>query len=213
MDILHKLNILIHIFCGTIALIIGGAALVVNKSKPIHKKIGTIFLIFLSVVIVTALSGVFLFKRNNFLLVITILSGYFGFSGFRTLKTKSNKPKLFDISISLIAVSTVFYFLYYVKTIGMIWQPVIIYSTVGTLLMVVGYDFLRYFIPHSKYQRLWFYEHIFKMIGAYSALLSAFSGTVLSEYQPYSQILPSIFGTFLQIAFIVYFYRKSSFVS
>jgi hypothetical protein len=68
---------------------------------------------------------------------------------------------------------------------------------------------LRYFIPKAKYQKLWFYEHIYKMIGAFTALLSAFSGTVLYAYQPYSQILPSVFGTLLQIGFITYYYRKN----
>lgn len=53
------------------------------------------------------------------------------------------------------------------------------------------------------------YEHIFKMIGAFTALLSAFSGTVFSKYQPYSQFLPSVFGTGLQIGFIVYYFRKN----
>jgi glucose uptake protein GlcU len=144
------------------------------------------------------------------LLVITVLSGYFGFSGFRTLQTKSNEPHLLDISVAILSISTVFYFLYYFKTIGMIWNPVVIYSTIGTLMGVISYDFLRYFIPKSKYQKLWLYEHIFKMIGAFSALLSAFSGTVLYMYKPYSQILPSVFGTLLQIGFIVYYYRKFS---
>jgi hypothetical protein len=32
------------------------------------------------------------------------------------------------------------------------------------------------------------------MIGAFTALLAAFTGTVFSAYQPYSQIIPSVFG-------------------
>lgn len=91
----------------------------------------------------------------------------------------------------------------------MIWSPLIIYSTVGTLLLVISYDFIRYFIPTSRYGGLWFYEHIFKMIGAFTALLSAFSGTVFNNYQPYSQFLPSVFGTVLQIGFIVYYYPSA----
>ena len=55
---------------------------------------------------------------------------------------------------------------------------------------------------------MWLYEHIFKMIGAFTALLSAFSGTVFENYQPYSQFLPSVFGTLLQIGFIVYYIKK-----
>jgi hypothetical protein len=210
MEILHKSNIFIHVLAGTIALILGLIAIISHKRKTFHKKVGKVFLGLLYIVIFTGLLGVFIFGRNNFLLVITVLSGYFGFSGYRTLQTKSNEPHWLDIVVAILSISTVFYFLYYFKTIGMIWNPVIIYSTVGTLMGVIAYDFLRYFIPKSKYQKLWFYEHIFKMIGAFTALLSAFSGTVLYMYKPYSQILPSVFGTLLQIGFIVYYYRKFS---
>jgi hypothetical protein len=209
MEILHKSNIIIHIIAGTVALILGAIAIISNKRKIFHKQVGKVFLVLLFIVILTGLLGVFVFGRNSFLLVITVLSGYFGFSGYRALQTKSNQPKLLDISVAIISLSTVFYFLYYFKTIGMIWKPVVIYSTVGTIIAVISYDLLRYFIPKTKYQKLWFYEHIYKMIGAFTALLSAFSGTVLYAYQPYSQILPSVFGTFLQIGFIVYYYRKN----
>jgi hypothetical protein len=210
MEILHKSNIFIHVISGSIALILGLIAIILNKGNRLHKQIGKVFLTLLSIVIITGLLGVFVFGRNSFLLVITVLSGYFGFSGYRVLQTKSNEPKTLDIMVALVSISTVFYFLYYFKTIGMIWAPVVIYSTVGALLALVSYDFLRYLIPRAKYKRLWLYEHIYKMIGAFIALLSAFSGTVLSDYKPYSQILPSVFGTFLQIGFIVYYYRKSS---
>jgi hypothetical protein len=210
MEILHKSNIFIHVIAGTFALIVAIIAIISNKRKIFHQKVGKVFLGLLSIVIFTGLLGVFVFGRNSFLLVITVLSGYLGFSGYRVLQTKSNEPRMLDIIVALLSISTVFYFLYYFKTIGMIWNPVVIYSTVGTIIAIISYDFLRYFIPKSKYQKLWFYEHIYKMIGAFSALLSAFSGTVLYMYKPYSQILPSVFGTLLQIGFIVYYYRKFS---
>jgi hypothetical protein len=210
MEFLHKSNILIHIIAGTFALILAIIAIVSNKRITFHKKVGKVFLGFLSIVILTGLFGVFIFGRNNFLLVITVLSGYVGFSGYRIIKAKSNEPKILDIIVAILSVSTVFYFLYYFKTIGMIWNSVVIYSTVGGLLIIILYDFLRYFIPKAKYQRLWFYEHIYKMIGAFSGLLSAFSGSVLYMYKPYSQILPAVFCTILQIGFIIYYYRKFS---
>ncbi|MFT5916230.1 MAG: putative membrane protein [Flammeovirgaceae bacterium] len=87
----------------------------------------------------------------------------------------------------------------------MYWSPIIVYSTVGALLIVVTYDFMHYLIPKKRYKNMYIYEHIFKMIGVFTALLSAFSGTVLDNYQPYSQFLPSVFGTLLQIGFIVLF--------
>lgn len=116
---------------------------------------------------------------------------------------------MLDILVALIAVASGIYFIYYFKAIGMYWAPVIIYSTLGTLFALVAYDLLRYAIPKKRYQKMWLYEHIYKMVAAFTALLSAFVGTVFPQYHPYSQFLPSIFGTLLAIGFILYFYRKN----
>ncbi|HTJ10755.1 MAG TPA: hypothetical protein VL547_01960 [Dinghuibacter sp.] len=202
---LHKTNILIHIIAGSVALLLGVFALVSAKGGRFHRKAGDWFLVCMSVVIVSGLMGVFVFKRNTFLLVITVLSGYFGYSGYRAVRMKSNRARALDVCVALASLGCVGYFLYYFRSIGMIWSPVIIYSTVGTLVLVVLYDFARYAIPREAYSGLWLYEHIFKMIGAFTALLSAFSGTVFYMYQPYSQFLPSVLGTLLQIGFIVYY--------
>ncbi len=207
--IFHSSNIALHITAGSIALLLGIVALFASKGKKIHIKSGRWFLLCLCIVIATGLLGVFVFGRNTFLLVITVLAGYYGFSGYRALQNKSNEPKRLDIFVALLSLSAVSFFLYYFKSIGMIWSPVIIYSTVGTLLLVIMYDFLRYLIPRSTYGNLWFYEHIYKMIGAFTALLAAFSGTVFPNYKPYSQVLPSVIGVLLQIGFIVYYYRKN----
>lgn len=206
--ILHKTNILIHVVAGTIALLTGIMALVLNKGSKLHKAIGKIFLGFLIIVIVTGLLSVLFFGRNTFLLVITVLSGYMGYSGYSTLQTKSNRPRFMDIFIALLSLTSVIYFLYYFKSLGMVWAPVIIYSTVGYLIFIIGYDFARYFIPVRVYVNLWLYEHILKMASAFSGLLSAFSGTVFPQYQPYSQFLPSIFGAFIAIGFMISVYRK-----
>jgi hypothetical protein len=205
---IHNTNIVIHVVAGSIALLLGIIDLITKKGGNWHKKSGNYFLILLIIVVLTGLIGVFIFKRNTFLLIITVLSAYYGFSGYRILHTKINSPKFIDISVAIISLISVSYFLYYFKSIGMYWSPIIVYSTVGALLIIVAYDFVRYLIPKKTYKNIWLYEHIFKMIGAFTALLSAFSGTVFENYQPYSQFLPSVFGTLLQIGFIVYYVRK-----
>ncbi len=205
---LHNSNILIHVLAGSIALLLGVIALITIKGGKWHRKSGNYFLILLWLVVITGLIGVFIFKRNTFLLIITILSAYYGFSGYRILIKKNNEPRLIDIVVAITSLLAVSYFLYYFKSIGMYWSPIIIYSTVGALLLIITYDFLRYLIPKKIYVNMWLYEHIFKMIGAFTALLSAFSGTVLYMYQPYSQFLPSVFGTLLQIGFIFYYVKK-----
>ena len=209
MEILHKLNILLHIITGSIALLLGLIALLSTKGARVHNTTGKYFLKFISIVILTGLIGVFVFGRNTFLLVITVLSGYVSFSGYRILLLKSNTPKIIDILVAVISLLTLAYFLYYFKSIGMIWSPIIIYSTVGALLFIISYDFVRYLIPRRKYlkHRIWIYEHIYKMTSAFSALLAAFIGTVFEEYQPHSQYIPSALGMLIIFGFIIYVYK------
>jgi uncharacterized membrane protein len=206
----HKANIIVHVSTGLIALILGITALTTPKGRKTHRKSGKLFLCFLTIVVFTGLLGVLIFKVNQFLLVITVLSGYNAYSGIRVLKNKTNQINRQDILVGIFAASTGIYFIFYMKSIGMFWSPVIIYATLGALFSMILYDILRYLIPSKKYGNLWLYEHIYKMIAAFTALLAAATGTVFDEYQPHSQYLPSLFGTVLTIVFIVYFYRKNN---
>jgi len=117
LSVIHKINIAVHIAAGSSALIVGLMALIVKKGKKLHRLTGRLFLILMTIVILTGLIGVFVFGRNTFLLVITVLSGYLAFSGYRVIKSKSNTPKFMDIFICLVSLVSVLYFLYYFKSI------------------------------------------------------------------------------------------------
>jgi hypothetical protein len=67
---------------------------------------------------------------------------------------------------------------------------------------------VRFAFPRKWFATTWFYEHLVKMIGAYTAVVSAFSGTVFVRWQPYSQMAPSLFGTLAIIGFVIYHRRK-----
>lgn len=205
----HTVNIVIHVFAGITALLLGIVALITKKGKNKHKISSKWFLGFISFVIFTGLMGVFIFKRNTLLLVITSLSAYQAFSGYRVIHAKNNKAQWIDISMALITMISAIYFMYYIKSIGFLWSPIVVYSTLIALFVIIVYDFLLYLIPNLKYKHLWFYEHIYKMTVAFTALLSAFAGTVFSSYQPYRQILPSVFGIILQAGF-TYYYIKTN---
>lgn len=207
-ETIHTVNIITHVATGTLGLLLGAIALSTKKGGKIHTKSGKWFLYLLTMVCLTGIVGIFVFERNSFLIVITLLSAYQGFSGYRVLKTKSNDFHLIDFSAAILTILSCVYFLYYFQSIGMIWSPIIIYSTVGWLSLMILYDLLRYFIPKEKYGTIWLKEHIVKMIGAFSALLSAFAGTVFEEYQPHSQYLPSVLGNILIIYFLIVFSKK-----
>jgi hypothetical protein len=205
---LHLSNIIVHVISGTLALIVGFLILLKTKGTSLHRKLGYSFMYCMIIVVVTGAFGVIVFKRNLFLLLITVLAAYNTYSGFRILKEKSNRFYMKDLLAMLAALTIALVFIYYLKFIGFYWNPVVIYSGVGYLLLVVSYDVFRYFIPVSRYGNLWRYEHSSKMISAMGALLSAFIGTILPDFKPYSQILPSLFMTLVMIFFNIKIYLR-----
>jgi len=96
-SLLHRSNLIFHVSAGSLALLVGLFILFKNKYGNVHRISGRVFLVLLTIVIATGLIGVFVFNRNSFLLVITTLSGYMGFSGFRAMRNRSNVPKILDI--------------------------------------------------------------------------------------------------------------------
>ena len=207
-SIQHQLNIWVHVLTGSLAMLLALIAMTSKKGGKLHKRSGKMFLLFMTIVIITGILGVLVYKANYFLLVLTLLSGYQAFSGFRILGNKTSIPKLLDIVVALTAFLSGIYFLYFIEKIGMIWNPGIIYGTVGALFLIITYDFLRYFFPKNKFKNRWLYEHIYKMIASFTALLAAFIGTILPEYKPYSQFLPSIFGTLLALSFVFLSWKR-----
>ena len=211
MTSLHSLNIIIHVLAGVVGLVTGFLAIGTRKGGKNHIKSGRIFLKIITVVILTGLIGVFVFHRNTFLLVITLLSGYTAFSGIRALRLHGNKPVCADYIIPILVLSSGIYYLYYIKSIGLFWQPVIIYSTLGALAFVTVYDLLKFFIPVSVLQKLYVHEHVYKMTSSLIALVSAFTGTVLPQFKPYSQILPTVVGFVYIIVIFILMAKKNRF--
>lgn len=204
MELIHHINIIIHVLAGTIALLTGLTALSVTKGGKLHIRFGWHFTRMIVIVILTGLIGIFIFRRNNFLLVITLLSAYNCFSGIRALRLNGRRPDRVDYLAPVIVTGSALYYLYYIQASGLYWSPVIIYSTLGALFLVTTYDLLKWAMPAAFLQKAVMYEHVYKMISAFSAITSAFSGTVLSQYKPYSQFLPSVIG---MICIIVTFIR------
>ncbi len=206
METIHQTNIFIHILAGIIGIGIGLVILFLPKFSKVHAKLGRGFIWVFSVVIITAFIGSIGFRGSSFLLLLTVGAGYSAFSGFRNVKLKSNRLELIDVLVALGSVLLGGALIVYVQSTQQDWDPKVIYFTYGSLGMTVTYDLLRYLIKKERYEKLWLYEHIYKMISALTALLSAASGNVFPKsFQPESQYLPSVIGLSLAIGFIVYF--------
>jgi hypothetical protein len=206
----HTLNVVVHITFGSVALIAGLIPLLTAKGGRWHVRFGRWFLVTLAVVVVTAAIGIAFFGFRAFLGIITLLSAYEAYSGYRALRIRVTGPNVYDALISVAALASAGVFIAYIRSVHLPWSPAIIYPTLGALLAVGVYDLSRFAFPKRWFAKTWFYEHLVKMMGAYSAVVSAFSGTVLARWQPYSQILPSLLGTVAMIGFILYFRNRPS---
>ncbi|GAB4030941.1 hypothetical protein [Spirosoma jeollabukense] len=203
MQTLHTINIIVHVLFGTVGLIIGLVTLIFQNQPQRHIRYGRYFLYVLIVVVATAFIGILFFRSNPFLLILTLLAGYVGYSGYRTVRLREQKSSTAD---RLLAVSVLIAGVLYLRSMqlaGGNWSPAVVYPTLSALLLVVGYDLIKNGWLFHRLKTWWLYEHIYKIMSAYSALASAFAGTVLSQYKPFSQILPSTFGVLL-IAFFIW---------
>lgn len=204
MDSLHTVNVVLHVICGTAALALGLVQLVASKGGPPHRRLGRLFVYLVWTVVATAALGLALCGFRAFLAVLTLLVAYWTYSGMRAARTRGRGPMIQDGLASVLGLAAVVMFCYWLPYVRFPWVPSIIYSTLATLMLVAVYDLCRFAFPSHWHERLWQYEHIVKMIGAHAAIVAAFSGTVLSALQPYSQILPSVIWTGLQIGFVLH---------
>jgi uncharacterized membrane protein len=205
----HTLNILVHVLAGTAAIGIGAFQLMTAKGGTRHRLAGQWFVRAVWVVVSTAAAGLLLFRFGAFLAVLTLLVAYWNYSGMRAARNRANGPGLQDGVVSALALIAVAVFLYFLAGIRFPWAPSVIYGSLGALVLVTFYDLARFTFPRPWFESLWLGEHVAKMIGAHGALVSAFAGTVLSSWQPYSQILPSVVWTALQIGFVIQVARRS----
>lgn len=207
-NVAHSVNVAIHVLLGTAALGLGVRQLAANKGDGLHRRVGRWFLACIWGAVGTAAIGILIFEFRAFLGVITLLVAYWAFAGYRTLRIRASGPTLLDAAGSLAGLGAAGLFAWHLSSIQFPWNPSVIYSTLGTLVTVATYDLLRFAFPRRWFARLWRYEHVVKMVGAYSATLSAFAGTVLGGFQPYSQLLPSVVCTAIMIIFLMRLRRQ-----
>ncbi len=206
---LQSINISIHILFGTIAIFIGLAPYFTKKGGHYHRLFGRLFLGLMAIVIITALNGVIFFRDRPFLTIVTLLSFYTSYSGYRVLKTKEAGFTQPDFMVMLLIIGMACYFVAHFQTANILWHASVVYYLLGYVFVIVGFDLIRYFFPNFiRIKNFWLYEHIYKMTASFSALISAGLGTVFAAYEPYNQIVPAIFSTILLIFCLLYFPKR-----
>jgi uncharacterized membrane protein len=199
----HIANILLHVLGGTLSLGLGLVAILSPKGLRLHRRAGRLFMYSYAVVVVTAIIGIFVFEFRSFLLVVTILSLYDVFAGYRALQLRGRRPQPLDTAVSAIAFCTPWIFLAAMHYLRQPWSPVLTWSILGGLILVTAYDLARNFLPLRWLQKVWVQEHLYKMMSAYIAITSAFAGTVFSNLMPWAAVLPSAVGFAVIIGFFI----------
>lgn len=208
MDIVQLVNIYTHVITGSILLILGIVPMAFSKGGYWHKRIGRLYVSLYVIVLATAIIGVIFFRTQPALMAITLAALYGYISGTRALKIKSSGPTIIDnlISIGAIIISASM-LIVMSKNSSASWSPVMGYSVIGITITHALYDLSRNFWVGIWTKKIWPIDHGYKMIGSYFALASAGSGNLIRDFQPWSQIAPSIIGVIVSVVFIYLYFK------
>jgi uncharacterized membrane protein len=200
----HLVNLAIHIGAGAIGILLGLAQLLLAKGGARHRRRGRWFMLAALTVSASALVGTVAFRFMPLFAVLTLLTTYVAVSGWRVALTRSSGPAPVDLAWTLLAV---------VGAVGLVpvlmaaphvgnSQPVVVWSSLGALGVLLAYDLARWKFPQAWHRRLWLLEHVYKVVSALSGMVSAFVGNVVPWGQPWSQVAPSALGMLLIFYFV-----------
>ena len=141
------------------------------------------------------------------------------FSGIRVLKRKRPdidpgqraQPLDWAVTLLLLGVGILLAVLAFKGEVGN--NATVFTALVGATLFYTLYDVYRFAFPAAWpfFPRLWFYEHLVKMLGAYSAVVAAFTGSVLYFLpipEPWKQLWPTILFHNLMIVMVIWYALK-----
>ncbi len=187
-----------HVLAGVIGLFVAPVALAVAKGGKTHRLFGKIFFWCMAWVFVSVI-GLAFFRFSFFLLVVSVLSFYSALVGYRALymkkPTHGDRPIWLDwlASISALLFGTA---LTLVSAINLITPgfigivPVGAGSIIGLIfggsLVASAVSNIRSYRNPSTDKMAWYYTHIGNMLGAYGAMVTAFSVNVISRMVPES---------------------------
>lgn len=212
---LFRTLLVLHILTGTLAVIAGGAALIVRKPVGAdvhrHRRLGRIFQRLMMGVLGTA-AAMTVLRFSPYFAGLTAAATMGVFSGQRVLGRKRGEgAEALDwiVTLAIIAVAT---YLGVLLARGEVTRnvPVVRALSYGTLAYAL-YDVWRFLRPKGwpYTPRLWLYEHIVKMIGGYSGAVAAFSGSVLLIFPPpWRQLWATVSGWILAVGMVVYYARQ-----
>ena len=190
----------LHIGCGFLLVAIGLIPILSRKGSRLHRWSGRAFVILMSVLLAAAWLMTAM-HFNAYFLALTATATMTLFSGFRVLGRKRPdvdprqraKPLDWAVTLSLIGIGVWILVLVFTGRTGN--KAAVSAALVYAALTYGGWDLWRFMRPTAWpfSANLWTYEHLVKMLSAYGAVISAFSGNFLTFLPtPWSQLWPTL---------------------
>ena len=210
-------TLFLHISCGLAAVVVGLAPVLTRKGSRLHRLSGRVFAALMTTLLACAwLMTVLHF--SPYFLALSATATMALFSGLRVLGRKrpdlrrADRAKPLDWIVTLGVVGIGLWVLVLVVT-GQTGDLAAVSTALAYGALVYGgWDLWRFARPTDWpfSPNLWNYEHLTKMLGAYGAVLSAFSGNFLNFLPtPWSQLWPTIlFQTLTMIWIAVLIIRR-----
>jgi uncharacterized membrane protein len=198
---LHLLNILLHIGAGLAAMALGFYVLWKANGGATHRRAGQAFAALTLVVCLSAAIGLAVFRFMPLFAVLTLMVGYQLLSGWHVVQTKEAGPDAIDGVLLLAGVALAAWLL---PRLSGGKADAVVLATLAGLLALMVYDAARWCFPQHWHASLWRYEHVYKLVAALFAMLSAAVGNTVRGGQPWSQLLPSLAGLLV----IGWFWRR-----
>ena len=202
--------LIIHIGAGFCAVAVGVMPILTRKGSRLHRLSGQVFAGLMTILLICAWAMTAL-RPDPYFLGLSATASLTLFSGLRVLGRKRPDLNRQDRARPLDWIVTLAALAIGLLTVSMAIvgygdaPPQILIALAYGALSMASWDLWRFSRPLDWpfSPRLWTYEHLWKMLGAYSAVLSAFSGNFLAFLPPpWSALWPTILFQSLTVIWI-----------
>ncbi|MBO9710280.1 MAG: hypothetical protein J7521_18915 [Caulobacter sp.] len=212
MEKLFSPALALHLGCGFMAMTVGLVPIFSRKGSRLHRLSGRVFVSLMSAMLVAAWVMTVL-RFSTYFAALSATATITLFSGLRVLGRKRpdlidrrQRAKLADWLAAAIVMAIGAWVLVLLAAGRSTSPPGATIALAWAALFYGGWDLWRFTRPLDWpfSPRLWTYEHLVKMLSAYGALVSAFSGNFLTFLpKPWSQLWPTLLFQPLAVIWIV----------